>query len=67
MFFVSRQHGNLYAQHDSPLPLDTVAAQGNKFGTAGVQVLLPALKSLKKLTHLYLNGTCGDAQWRVSN
>ena len=51
-------------QHDSPVPLDAVAAQGNNLGAAGVGALRPALEKLTKLEQLDLGGTCGDVQWR---
>ena len=50
-------------QHDSPVSLDPVAAQGNRLKAAGVQALRPALEKLTKLTHLGLSGACGDVQW----
>ena len=46
-------------QHDSPVPLDAVATQGNNLGAAGVEALRPALEKLTKLTILNLDSTCG--------
>ena len=54
----------LCVQHDSPVPLDAVAAQGNNLGADGAEALRPALEKLTKLERLYLRGTCGDVQWR---
>ena len=54
----------LCVQHDSPVPLDAVAAPGNKLGAAGAQALCPALGKLASLEILYLSGTCGDVQRR---
>ena len=51
-------------QHDSPVPLDTVAVQGNNLRADGAEALRPALEKLTKLERLYLAGTCGDVQWR---
>ena len=50
--------------HESPVPLDAVAAQDNKLGPAGAEALRPALQKLPNLAELYLAGTCGDVQRR---
>ena len=47
-------------QHDSPVPLDAVAAPDNDLGADGAKALRPALEKLPNLTHLGLSGTCGD-------
>ena len=47
-------------QHDSPVPLDVIAAQDNNIGAAGAKALRPALEKLTQLTRLDLNGACGD-------
>ena len=47
-------------QHDSPVSLDAVTAQGNELGVEGATELRPALQKLPKLTRLYLYGTCGN-------
>ena len=47
-------------QHDSPVPLDAVAAQDIDLRPDGVEVLRPALKKLGNLVWLDLSGACGD-------
>ena len=54
-------------QHDSPAPLDAVAAQDNKLGADGAAALLPALEKLTSLTSLGLLGTCGYVQRRSAH
>ena len=49
----------LCMQHDSPVPLDAVAAQGNNVGSRGAKVLRIVLGKLTKITELWLDGTCG--------
>ena len=51
-------------QHDSPVPLDAVAAPENNLGPDGAEALRPALEKLTKLEDLNLASTCGDVQWR---
>ena len=40
-------------QHDSPVPLDAVAAPDNNLGVAGVAALRPALEKLPNLANAY--------------
>ena len=45
-------------QHDSPVPLDAVAAPVNHLGADGAEALRPALEKLTKLEYLDLRGAC---------
>ena len=47
----------IMCEHDSHMPPNVVAAQGNKLRAAGAEALRPALFKLPKLTRLYLYGT----------